>query len=286
MVKKAYSLMGSITISMIAAALILYSGGTPAQATNDPGFTVASLNLLNSKRVSRTDYEYTYTVDLTNTGANTTNTTATVNSTSSHTTVIDGDLTFGDVATNTTATSSDTFTIRQNRRYPFDPASIEINIMWPVADSSITGLKFSYPTFGNLAQLTTKPLSSGYEMLDVSFGAQGLPVTSQYRLVFGDNPNQLSLFEWFNADVDVDGTIVASGAYTVRTLSNGVEVLSLNGPVPENYGPIAGIYAMTPLGDKVITITASYTNQFDVLGLEYDEIGLYFIAMLETLTVP
>ena len=80
--------------------------------------------LVSSKRVGRTYYEYTYQINITNNGPDVKNVIATVNSTSPNTTVIDGEVNVGSIANGDTIISTDTFTIRQNRRYAFDPASL------------------------------------------------------------------------------------------------------------------------------------------------------------------
>lgn len=71
-------MLSGITLLILGGTLFLYSANTPAQVVNDPNFTVDNLDLVDSKRVSRTDYEYTYTADITNTGPDATGTTATV----------------------------------------------------------------------------------------------------------------------------------------------------------------------------------------------------------------
>lgn len=129
-------LTGLITIP-ITLILILFSPNTPAIETSDPSFTVDNLNLVGSKRVSRTDYEYSYQADITNTGTDAENVTSTVSSSSPGTTVVEGDLTFGDVATGTTATSSDTFTIRQNRRIPLDPDALGFEVDSTLIDDGL-----------------------------------------------------------------------------------------------------------------------------------------------------
>jgi hypothetical protein len=129
-------LTGLITIP-ITLILILFSPNTPALETSDPNFTVDNLNKIDSKRVSRTDYEYTYQADITNTGPDAENVTATVSSSSPGTTIVQDNLTFGDVATGTTATSSDTFTIRQNRRVPFDPDALGFEVDSTLIDDGL-----------------------------------------------------------------------------------------------------------------------------------------------------
>lgn len=89
--------------------------------------------LVSSKRVGRTYYEYTYQINITNNGPDVKNVIATVNSTSPNTTVIDGEVNVGSIANGDTIISTDTFTIRQNRRYAFDPASLTWNVQYEIA---------------------------------------------------------------------------------------------------------------------------------------------------------
>jgi hypothetical protein len=115
------------SLSRIAAVvfglLLLSAGLATAQ-----DLSVGNYVLISKKRVSRVEYEYTYSADIINNGPLTPNVTATLTSTSAHTSVVDGSLTFGDVPAGATVTSSDTFVIKQNRLYPFDPSAL----LWDV----------------------------------------------------------------------------------------------------------------------------------------------------------
>jgi len=92
--------------------------------------SVGNYSLVFSQRVSRYEYDYTYRADINNkTGPAVQNVTASLTSNSTYTTVIEGDLTFGDVITGETVVSSDTFKIRVNRRYPFS----EDDLLWNVS---------------------------------------------------------------------------------------------------------------------------------------------------------
>lgn len=93
---------------------------------------------INSVRIDRTNYDYTYQVNITNNGLNAKNVIATVSSSSQYTTIIDGDVSFGDVIAGETITSSDTFTIRQNRLYAFDPTVLSWSIQFELAAQVIT----------------------------------------------------------------------------------------------------------------------------------------------------
>jgi len=97
---------------------VLFLSAAVASAQDD--LTIGNYTLISKVRVSRTEYNYTYQADVINSGSDIQNVTATLTSNSSHTTVVDGSLDFGDVASASTGMSSDTFTIRQDRRYPLN----------------------------------------------------------------------------------------------------------------------------------------------------------------------
>ena len=75
--------------------------------------------LVRVQRVSRDLSEYTYRAWLTNLGAPLTGASATVTSQSRATTVVDGSLSFGPVATGRTVPSTDTFSVRHHRQQAF-----------------------------------------------------------------------------------------------------------------------------------------------------------------------
>ena len=86
--------------------------------------TVGNYTLISKSQVGRYQFDYTYRANVTNTGPNATNVNAQATSGSPHTQVIDGSLNFGDVSSQMTVISQDTFTIRQDRRFPFDPTTL------------------------------------------------------------------------------------------------------------------------------------------------------------------
>lgn len=98
---------------------------------------IGNYTLMSSKRVSRVEYEYTYRAQVTNDGQeDAKNVMAQVTSSSPYTTVIEGMLEFGDVASGATVDSSDTFIIKHNRRYPLDWSAL----VWDVHSGSITSI--------------------------------------------------------------------------------------------------------------------------------------------------
>jgi arylsulfate sulfotransferase len=107
-------------------------------------FAVGAYHLQNSVRSSLTQYDYTYTVDLSDSGAAAQNVVGTVVSFSPNTLVLKGSVNFGTVPANTTITSTDTFTIRQDRRFGFDPASLN----WNFTAANAISLSASMFNFG------------------------------------------------------------------------------------------------------------------------------------------
>ena len=106
--------------SILIGASALCIGVSQAGAS----FSVDGFELQSKTRVSRTDYVYTFKANAVNTGENAGGVTATLTSTSSNTTVVDGELTFGDIQAGITVQSQDTFSIRQNRKYSFDASAL------------------------------------------------------------------------------------------------------------------------------------------------------------------
>ncbi len=94
--------------------------------------TVTGTQLVGTQRVDRTVYDYTYRIVVSNGTPALAAATATVRSNAAATQVIKGTVTLGDVAAGATVTSSDTFTIRQERSVTFNPALL----VWTVASAA------------------------------------------------------------------------------------------------------------------------------------------------------
>src|SRR5688500_11383232 len=75
--------------------------------------SIGSFQLVGSKRLTRTVFEYTLRAPVVNPGPAVKNVAATLNSVPAGTTIIDGSLTFGDVGKGATVPSTDTFVIRR-----------------------------------------------------------------------------------------------------------------------------------------------------------------------------
>lgn len=84
--------------------------------------TVTDINKVSSARVSRTDFEYTYEVTVINDNGPVENVSAIVSTSATGTTITEALVEFADIGAFASSTSTGTFTLRQNRRYSFNPS--------------------------------------------------------------------------------------------------------------------------------------------------------------------
>ncbi len=117
-----------------------WAGSPTAPATTvAEALTVGNHTLVSTTRFSRTLFDFTYTATLTNAGGDSfQNVTATLTSRATTTQVIDGQLTFGDIGPGAVLPSRNTFTIRQDRTVPFNPADLVWTVHYnhpPLADA-------------------------------------------------------------------------------------------------------------------------------------------------------
>ncbi len=125
----------------VAAAALVLAACVPVTHTAQVGDVKLEYRQTASVRVGRTEAEYTFTVDATNTGAaQLTGLSATVSSTNPATTIVDGTMTLGDFAPGQKRTGVDTFTIRQDRTLAFDPARLVFQVTGAQAPGVPSGL--------------------------------------------------------------------------------------------------------------------------------------------------
>lgn len=133
--------------SLLYSLLFLISCSLSAQAMAQAQEISSQLIQVSKKRISRTVYEFTFKATLINRDIPIKNVTATITSSSPHTVIMtDNTVSFNDLAANETATSIDTFTLRQDRKFRYNPDAIHWDIQYdpdvPLAfevDGQITG---------------------------------------------------------------------------------------------------------------------------------------------------
>jgi len=194
------------------ASLITILNPSYAQSAS---LTVTNYSLVSKVRVGRTAYDYTFNAIITNNGtADVKNVTATLTTLVSTTTVIDGSLSFGDVPAGASVPSSDTFTVRINRVYPFNESDLSWNIQFsalptdPVIfaiGNDIAELSQSVsPTGGSLT--ITDPSSPIYGVV-VNFPAGALPQSTNVTIGYNNGsltPNS-GTYSGINILVEVPG---------------------------------------------------------------------------------
>lgn len=112
---------------VINGLLALLSVLTPPAAEGATQVSVDkdSYVLISSVRYGRFEFDYTYTAQAVNSGTTAAAMcTATLSSSSPHSVVLDGSLSFGAVPAGGRTTSNDTFTFRQDRQFAFDPNAL------------------------------------------------------------------------------------------------------------------------------------------------------------------
>ena len=115
-------------------------------------FEFNNYELVNKERVGRSDYNYTFKGTITNSGDDQKNVTAQLTSTSPYIIVNEGELIFGDIKANESLVSTDTFTVKINRRYPFDESALSWAFSADEVSAPILGdviLKTDYQTISS-----------------------------------------------------------------------------------------------------------------------------------------
>jgi len=177
---------------LCVSVLLFLSGVATAQ-----DLTIGNHTLISKQRVGRTYYNYTYKADVTNSGSDVQNVTANLTSNSFHTTVVDRDLSFGDVGSGCTVTSSDTFIIQQDRRYPLDWA----DLVWNMQFSAIPTEPVEFDEGDDIPELsqTIQPAGGTLTVNDPDSPIYGIEVTfpggalpQETQVTIGYNTGSLS----------------------------------------------------------------------------------------------
>ena len=225
---------------------------TPAPALNripvaDSNLTILNYILISKQRVGRTDYNYTYRTDVKNNGSDVQNCTASLTGTSANTTVVDGSLSFGSVDEGSVVTSSDTFTIRQNRRYPFDPTTLTWSITYEECQSPfLWAPDFPSPLLSGITASITVPVCySGPQVLT-------------FHLMDGPSEMTISptsgIISW-NPPVSMEGQNV----FVKVSVTDGITVNRVEFDIP--------VASTTPIATSVTNNTITVTETGNLQGL-------------------
>ncbi len=240
----------------LAALWLLLAWGTGWAAD----LTVGSYTLVSSKRISATVFEYAYRAQVSNTGVALKNVVGTVISYNPATTIVEGALSFGDVAAGGVATSVDTFTLRHDRSQPFD----ESKLAWTVTGTPASPIQSDFtftPAGGNAP---------------VSIRFTPTPITNA----------AINRYEWDfdgNGSIDVTDTVgrdqvrtySAPGSFNVSlkiTDSQGRTDTRIKTVVIGNAPPVVTVSASPTNGQVPLTVnfSASATDSNGIVRYEWD----------------
>ncbi len=129
--------MRNFIVTMTILILVMSTHTSSATSTEDLKIQ-PDYELISSKRITRVIFEYTYKAKIANAGLNdVSGASAQVRSLSNNTKIIGDTITFGKIPGGTTVTSNDTFTLTQDRTFPFNPTDLvwaispDITVMTP-----------------------------------------------------------------------------------------------------------------------------------------------------------
>ena len=114
------------TLTAILVLGLIIAVHLPERA--EAGATVQDRELVSKRRVGRATYEFTYRLTINNVGTTLNDVKVYVSCDAPGTTIVDDIAEFGDIAENAVSTSTGTFSLRQNRRIPFDAECLQYEI--------------------------------------------------------------------------------------------------------------------------------------------------------------
>jgi hypothetical protein len=222
----------------------------PSWAAVSTDFRVDRTNQVSSVRYGRDHFDFTYTVDVTSNGPARSAVRATVTSRSASTQILDGSVVLGDVGAGASLRSTDTFSFRQNRTVPFNPA----DLVWV----------FEYNAPPTLAPVAAQQVTVGQTLSLLLQGAD-----SETTVSYAYSPALA------NANLDA-----ATGAFTFTpnasqvgahdvtfTVSDGALTAAVSTTIAVVRGNVPPVIDSSPVTTAAVGVTYSYdVNASDADG--------------------
>ena len=197
---------------MFAIALLVPTAGQ--SQTTLSGFTIGSYTLQSSLRYSQYLYNYTLITSVTNSNATAySSVLGTVTSSDPNTTIVAGEVEFGNVPAASKALGLTTFTIRHDSRYTFDPSTLA----WTFTGTSSSSTVGTTPSTVSLTTSAT----------DVSYGtgvtliASVSPSSATGTVTFYDGPVSIGSATLSSGTATLSSFVLAVGTHYVSAVYKG-----------------------------------------------------------------
>lgn len=198
----------------VCSGLLATAAEVHAVPAAETGMSVGNYTLIESRRVSRTEFEYTYAAQITNGGTDVVGVTATVTGTSPAISIIDGSVDFGDVAAGMTVPGLDTFRLRHNRLAgAFDQQALAWDLDFGVPGGTPASVALTLSDDVLPTAQAGGSVTASCRVLDV----QGTPVPSATYTLSTDSPS-----------ATLNGTVFTfseAGSFSIRCAADGTALM-------------------------------------------------------------
>lgn len=151
-----------------------------------------------------------------------------------------------------------------------EPVEVGVNVRNGFVDPA-TNIGLTLPAIGfpTQIQLSGTPENPKFD-IQVLRGADGAFVTVASLHVY-NNPDHLSLIDWFARNVDQGGVLAQNKTFQLISAGEGKSAMVLAGDVPDEYdGLVQFEYAMSATRDRVVAISQDQDNQLSDFGLSVE----------------
>lgn len=275
------SMLRGIVIRSVAASFALISFSVVAQ-----DLTIGQYVLVSKNRVGGNLYDFVLKASITNTGPSAINVAAKATSGFAKVQILDGDLSFGVVASGQTVQSSDTFTVRSKKK--FDKRLIHSKEDEDEDDDDYREGPYAVLAWSFTFDVdTTPPAISGQTPKDVVLANVAPTVSAQYQDSGVGVDVSKVLLKLDNTNVSAQASISATSvSYQASALTEGLHSISLS--VADRFGNVATdnwsftvdtlppvISGETPKNLVVTSATPTLSAQYqDVVGIDLTKVTL------------
>jgi len=151
------------------------------------------------------------------------------------------------------------------------PLPVKVNVKWPTVSAEGVQIQFP-PTIQELGGIVGSPQVSirenGTRFLDVPLSVNGGPSEGTFGILIHENPNLLSLEDWFAREIDIEGSLQSAGTFTKVNLADGKQALIGNGPVPDAFDgpPLSYAYILSPNKRSIASLSLAQEHELELLG--------------------